>query len=86
MISRRDYTLIADSLRNSRRALSDFAGSRQMLSIVEQTLDVTTLMLALDLEKIYPSFDRDKFLFAVYKDDKAKYESMRSASVELLNS
>ena len=84
--SRRDYQLIAESLRKARRALLEVTSNKNALVTVEQSFDVMTLVLTEDFKLQFANFDPDKFLFAVYVDDMEKYERMRTSHVELPDS
>lgn len=84
--SRRDYQLIANSLRKAGAALAEVATNPKAKVIAEQSFDVMTLVIADEFQATYTNFDRDKFLFAVYVDDMDKYERMRTSHVELPDS
>lgn len=84
--SRRDYQLIAESLRKARAGVLAVTSNKRALPTVEQCFDVMTLVIADDFKHKFANFDRDKFLFAVYVDDMDKYERMRTSHVELPDS
>jgi hypothetical protein len=84
--SRRDYDLIARSLRAANAALVSVATNKKAEVIVEQSFDVLILTIAEEFQATFTNFDRDRFLFSVYVDDMDKYERMRTSHVELPDS
>jgi hypothetical protein len=81
--SRRDYQLIAQSIRKAQSALVKVASNKKVEATIEQAFDVMVLVIADDFKAKFTNFDRDNFLFAVYVDDMEKYERMLTSHVEL---